>query len=471
MMRVRPSALVWPFLLLLLWLAACQKPVAEDHDHAEEKGPSGRTAVPELVRKNLGIAFVTAERRRVAATIRLPGCFELLPSGRREHRTPVAGRVLPEVAPLQVVQAGDALFELDAPEWRKLQRELQDLVTARGVTEAKLASMTPLMAAHEAHERGLEKARVVVAERVEQLETMRRDVGGQAAEISAARLQLAQSEAGLAEVGEKHAELMALRQELEAELAANAERFDFAIDAAAAVSSLSREELLAVEPTTKAPRWRTLHSIEVRASCAGIADRLGVAPGAWVEAGTLVVEIVDPSQLRFRARGLQSDLARLKDGLPARLVAPGADAERVPSIASTLQVGLSADAEQRTIDLFVAVPDVPAWARPEVAAFVEIEVESGAAQELAIPSRSVLQDGLDRVFFRRDPKDGDTVIRVLADLGVDDGRWIEVKSGLVDGEQVVLDGAYELVLATSGTSQKAGHFHADGTFHADDEDH
>ena len=58
--------------------------------------------------------------------------------------------------------------------------------------------------------------------------------------------------------------------------------------------------------------------------------------------------------------------------------------------------------------------------------------------------------------------------RCAADLGVDDGRWVEVKSGLTDGDEVVLHGAYELVLASSGQAQKGGHFHADGTFHADD---
>ena len=62
------------------------------------------------------------------------------------------------------------------------------------------------------------------------------------------------------------------------------------------------------------------------------------------------------------------------------------------------------------------------------------------------------------------------VIRCDADLGVDDGRFVEVKSGLADGDEIVVDGAYELVLATSGSQQKGGHFHADGTFHSE-EDH
>ena len=53
-----------------------------------------------------------------------------------------------------------------------------------------------------------------------------------------------------------------------------------------------------------------------------------------------------------------------------------------------------------------------------------------------------------------------------ADLGLDDGRWVEMKSGLRDGDEVVLAGAYELMLASSGSAAKGGHFHSDGTFHA-----
>ena len=59
----------------------------------ETKAPTNVIEVPELVRRNLGIEFVKTERRRLAATLRVPGHFELLPAGRREYRTPIAGRV------------------------------------------------------------------------------------------------------------------------------------------------------------------------------------------------------------------------------------------------------------------------------------------------------------------------------------------------------------------------------------------
>jgi len=75
------------------------------------------------------------------------------------------------------------------------------------------------------------------------------------------------------------------------------------------------------------------------------------------------------------------------------------------------------------------------------------------------------------VYFRRDPADPNKAIRVEADLGLDDGRWITVQSGLRVGDEVVLDGAFQLMLASASSGQEqGGHFHADGTFHAGEDE-
>jgi hypothetical protein len=107
--------------------------------------------------------------------------------------------------------------------------------------------------------------------------------------------------------------------------------------------------------------------------------------------------------------------------------------------------------------------------RPGVSAFLEIAAETSGGRALAIPRSAIVKDGITHVFFRRDPKDANKAIRVEADMGVDDGRWVVINSGLALGDEVVLEGAYELKLATaqSGTTQKGGHFHADGSFHGE----
>ena len=65
----------------------------------------------------------------------------------------------------------------------------------------------------------------------------------------------------------------------------------------------------------------------------------------------------------------------------------------------------------------------------------------------------------------RDPANPDRAIRLDADLGPSDGQWISILSGVREGDEVVVAGSHQLMLATSGTVAKGGHFHPDGTFH------
>jgi hypothetical protein len=445
--------------LVLVASLACSRAPAEPMQPDATPPPTNRIDVPAPVRNNLGIGFQRVERRRVAATLRLPGHFELLPQAHWELRAPMAGRVTIRVQPLQRVAAGDVVATIDAPEWRRVQRELGEIATERRVVAARIATMRPLLAAHKVHEQSLREAVAVMEDRIRSLEDTRQSVGGQAQTIADAKVQLAQVRAQTAEAAEKHTTTEALIAELEANQQALGDRAELALAGAAAV--------LGVDAAALADGWQSVTAVELRAAADGVVGALPVASGAWVEAHDLVLAVTDPAQVRFRARGLQTDLPRLLPGLPATIHAAGAGATSAPRLTGMLQLGVEADPTQRTIDLYVQPTTTAAFARPGVAAFVEIETAATAATELAIPLAAVMQDGLDRVFFRRDPNDSDKVIRIEADLGVDDGRWIEVRSGLVDGDEVVVAGAYALMLASSGSATKGGHFHADGTWHED----
>ncbi|MFO1077515.1 MAG: efflux RND transporter periplasmic adaptor subunit [Planctomycetota bacterium] len=443
--------------LVLALLAACTGPAAdEDHDHAGEAPPppTNRIDVPPAVRQNLGIEFARAERRRVAATLRLPGRFELLPDARTEHRASLTGIVAVRVEPLQRVGKGDVLCTIDSPEWRQRQRELGDLRTGLDLDAARIQALEPLLAAHQTHEQSLAAAIAVLAERIHNLEQVRADVGGQAAELANANVELARLRASAAEAAEQHTETETRLVELRAAIASGREKQRLALAAAAVLTGVPQEQL--------AEHWLEVDRIEVRAANAGLVDAVAVAAGAFVAVGDLLVTVTDPARVRFLAHAPQGDLARLAADMPARIEPPDG---RGDAFAGPLQLGIALDADLRLAELFVRSDAPRAWARPGLSAVVAIETAASGPQDLAIPRRAVLRDGLHRVFFRRDTANTDQVVRVDADLGVDDGAWIVVKSGLADDDEVVTAGAYELVLASSPVAQKGGHFHADGTFH------
>jgi multidrug efflux pump subunit AcrA (membrane-fusion protein) len=447
-------------------------PGDDGHEAAAEAARSSRIGIPSAVRANLGVTFVTAERRRVEQTLRVPGRFELLPTARREYRTMLPGRVELLVEQFDRVEAGRLLYRIDSPSWRELQSQLSEAESTIARLTVKLDTFEPLMAAHDEHEESLEESVAIWNERVQQLEMVRDAGGGRISQIAEARSALATARAELSDVQEKKAQLRASRAEAFADLDAARSRQQFLLDSAASLLGVDAVALLEPVETGRGahPRWRTIDRIDVRAEQPGAVESMGLTNGAWADEKTAVLTVVQPDRLRFRASGLQSDMGALRDGLPARIVPPtptraGRAIDLQETMSGVLALGLSGDPADRTIDLYVTPERLSTWARPGVSAQLEIVTDATAAEELAIPLAAVQRDGITPVIFRRDPGRPDEAIRLEADLGVDDGRWVAVLSGLRDGDQVVLDGAFQLMLATSGSIQKGGHFHSDGTFH------
>jgi multidrug efflux pump subunit AcrA (membrane-fusion protein) len=417
--------------LLAIWLAlpllgGCTPDVdsapagAQAPQEVVEPPPSNRTPVPPVVRRNLGITFARATYRPVQATITIPGHFELLTSAQHHYPVPAAGRVKVNVGELDQVRKGQILLELDAPAWRELQRELVDMQTSREETEAQLV-----------------RARAT------------RKVSG---------------------IGEKLDSVFAADEK--AALAAVhsvSERLEQLLAQAATLTGVPENRLRKVKDGQ--PFWRKLNHIPIRAVDDGVVRQVDAASDTWVVEGTEVIHVVHPSDLRFRGKALQADLIDyLRDGQPAYIFPPEGNGRnrRNDPIPGRIRIGITGNPETRTVDVFIDLDKDAAqpWVRPQVGAMAEVVVAGDPdLEELAIPLRAVIQDGLETVFFRRAPDDPDTVIRTVADLGPDDGRWVTVYSGLGDNDEVVVDGAYQLKLATTGQKVTTGHFHADGTFH------
>ncbi|MBT7351444.1 MAG: hypothetical protein HN811_03205, partial [Phycisphaerae bacterium] len=276
----------------------------------------------------------------------------------------------------------------------------------------------------------------------------------------------------LASVQKQTAELNASHAQTIAAIDAAKIALDLSVDSAASLLGIERATLLtpSTPDNSKAPLWRTITSIEIKALEPGVVESIGLTNGAWADERANVVTVVQPDKLRFHASGLQSDLGVLKDGLAVTIVppTPTAAGTAVPmhlGMQGTLSLGLGGNSNERTVDLYVTPEHVATWARPGVTAQLEIVTDATATPELSIPLAAVQQDGLTPIIFRRAPDNPNQAIRMEADLGIDDGRWVTILSGLRDGDEVILDGGFQLMLATSGTIEQGGHFHSDGTFH------
>jgi multidrug resistance efflux pump len=460
----------------LLALGGCDRSATSPAPTAaasQPAAPSNRVDIGPAVRQNLGITFAKVEARSVARTLRIPGRFELLPTAARDYHAAASGTIELAVQQYQRVEAGDVLYRLDAPRWRELQKELTDAGAAVILAQAAADSVAPLLQAHENHHNEIQRAVDLWAARITALEALQEAGGARAEEVAQARAAHAAARSDLAETLETEAELLARKSETAATLTAASARHTFLFQSAAALTGLSVEELHAPDPATPAQaRWQTLRSIPVTARESGVVDRVNVTLGAVVEEHTEVLSTVQPERVRFRAVALQSDLVKLTTGQPGR-VAPatieGTDPQS-PAFTGTIALAPTADPERRTIEVILTATQSPAqpptWARAGVSAFLEVTTHAVAPDDsLAIPLRCVARDGTQAIIFRRDPADPNKAIRLEADLGLDDGRWVTIKSGVAEGNELVLDGVYQLMVATSGSITKGGHFHPDGSFH------
>ena len=466
------------------------------------EGVTNRIDIPPEVVRNLGITFAKAERRQVDHTIRMPGAFESPPEAERNYRAPVAGRVNLLIAQYGRVEVGDEIAVIDSPEWRAMQSELDtldadyaernaELVQAEGLRDQaresiklfpqRIAGYDPQLNAISAHIEKLEVSRELWRARVTELEDLVAKGAGRSAELTEARSEVAGAESALSAEQEKRAELSRAKSELaiEAQLAEIAiPALESAVQAAQQrVDAAQRSFNLRLRSTAtqlglsvdglRDDKWRTLDVIAVRATAPGVVLDLHVTNGELLESGESLCHVLDDSQIRFRARGLQADLGKLKNGLPARIVPPaGGTLQGGEHADGTVSLAPRANADSRLVDVIVTPQTLPAWARPGVTAELEIVWEQAPRPELAVPNRALIRDGLETIMFVRDRSDQNKVIRTAVETGPTDGRWTVVYQGVMAGSEVVVEGTYELKLTGAGKTEVDGHFHADGTFHA-----
>ena len=427
--------------------ASSQVPPPEAHAAAPI---TNRVEVPAAVRQSLGITFAQAEERAVSRTVRLACHVDSAPDARRPYHTNVAGTLTMHVAPFEEVEADQLLASVTSPELLEHRHELH--LAADAVGEANDAARV-VAALHKEATANLAFVRTRLdrlgsgGATLAELEARREELGGRvgvlAAQRNAARRALVRAE-----------------HRFEAELAS------FATRVGIPVAALRAEDTSSADHGQVPPRWETLSRLELRARSAGVVSRVPHRSGTWISQGGEVLEVADPGDVQVACRALMSDLGRLATGQAVSVVPAGRMAGSAPKpVRGSLRLGVAADEQKFTVPALVTPAETAEWLRPGVSVFADVAVSGSAGAETAIPSAALIRDGLETVFFRRDPADTDKVIRTAADIGASDDLWTVVFSGVAPGDEVVIDGAYELKLASTRKPDAVGHFHADGTFH------
>lgn len=176
-----------------------------------------------------------------------------------------------------------------------------------------------------------------------------------------------------------------------------------------------------------------LERTEVRAPFDGIVSDRKVSAGDTASVGKELMQIIDPTSLRFEGRVSADSIGEVAAGQRVSFRIQGfADTD----VAGTVtRVNPAANATTRQVEVLVRFDD-PKQQPGVTGLYAEGRVETRSAKTLTVPAASVVREG-DSVFAWR-VRNG-TVQKVKLDLGVRDARTGQyvVNGGLAAGDSVL----------------------------------
>ena len=172
----------------------------------------------------------------------------------------------------------------------------------------------------------------------------------------------------------------------------------------------------------------------------GVVVERELSNGEVVETGKKVLSISDLSTVWVLLNIHEKDLGRIKAGANVRIQTESYPGEIFAGKVS--HIGNVVDPQNRTIPLRVVVPNPGIRLKPGMFATAEVVTGISSTEAIMVPSSAIQRfEGKPSVFVQQ--KDGSFAKRGL-ELGRDLGNNVEVKSGLKEGEQVVVTGAFTL---------------------------
>jgi membrane fusion protein, heavy metal efflux system len=200
--------------------------------------------------------------------------------------------------------------------------------------------------------------------------------------------------------------------------------------------------------------------LELRAPTAGIVTTVSAGIGQPVTAGQVLFTVLNPETLWIEAQAPEAAIARLDQGKEAlvEVLDGGGRFFSFGELGGHLVFsGLEVNPVTRTVPLIYEVNNQEA--RLRVGQTVRLHVETATAQSaLAIPDAALVEEG--GLFVAFVQVAGETFQKRELQLGIRDGQWIQVLSGIKEGERVVTRGAYAIRLASvSAIIPAHGHTH------------
>ena len=177
------------------------------------------------------------------------------------------------------------------------------------------------------------------------------------------------------------------------------------------------------------------HRYIIKAPLAGIISEQTVVLGQGVRAGDHLFEVVDIREVWVFANLPIEQAQRFKKGDRGTILAKGREAIEAP----LAYIAPVADKATMTIQIRFDVDNRQGLLKPNE--YVEVRLEEGESSILAIPlTAPTLVEGVRGVFV----KDHNGYRFAPVTLGQESDGWVEVTGGLTTGNEVVIEGVFDL---------------------------
>ncbi len=207
-------------------------------------------------------------------------------------------------------------------------------------------------------------------------------------------------------------------------------------------------------------------TIPLSAPISGLISKVSLAPGQPVSPDDALIEILDLDTIEAAAQVPLHLAGQIALGQTATIRVTGYPDQ--PIVAKLAHIAAQADPTTSTIEAAFHLPNPDKRLRPGMKAEFHITTQQ-RQNVMAIPRTAVQGDAANRFVFVKDYELENAFVKCPVVLGAQNDQFVEIKQGLLPGDEVVINGAYALSFAGQGSlSLKQALDAAHGHPHAED---
>ncbi len=207
-------------------------------------------------------------------------------------------------------------------------------------------------------------------------------------------------------------------------------------------------------------------TVKLEAPIAGLVAKVRIAQGQPVSPDEALIEILDLDLIEATAQVPQHLAGRLAAGQRAHIRVPALP-DRVFE-AQLAHLAVEADPATSSLEAAFHVPNPAGLLRPGMRAEFSIVIRQREGV-MAVPRAAVQGDATGRFVYVKDFELKNAFVKCPVVIGERNDQFVEIKEGLLPGDEVVVRGAYALSFAGKGSvSLKEAMDAAHGHAHAED---